>query len=125
MLDTGLLCARFDLAADYILTKDPHMDNFKGAFTENYVMQALTVQEIKPYYWSQPQKAELDFVFQTPKGTVIPLECQLSENVRSKSLHTFMNRYDCPYGICVSTRNFGYENKIKSVPPYALYCLLL
>lgn len=125
MLDTGLLCARFDLAADFILTNDHRMDHFKGAFTENYVMQALTVNEIKPYYWSQQQKAELDFVFQMKEGAVVPLECKLSENVRSRSMNLFMDRYDCPYGIRVSARNFGFENGIKSIPLYALFCLSL
>ena len=64
MADTGLLCSRFDIAANLVLSGDHRMDGFMGALTENYIMQALVTAGIQPYYWTLQQNAELDFVFQ-------------------------------------------------------------
>ena len=124
MADTGLLCSRFDIAASLVLSGDHRMDGFKGALTENYIMQALVAAGIQPYYWTLQQNAELDFVFQDRQGNIIPLEAKSAEHVRSKSLGMFMKRYDCPYAIRVSARNFGFENGIQSIPLYALFCLM-
>ena len=123
MADTGLLCSRFDIAANLVLSGDHRMDGFKGALTENYIMQALVTAGIQPYYWTLQQNAELDFVFQDRQGNIIPLEAKSAEHVRAKSLGMFMKRYDCPYAIRVSSGNFGFENGIQSIPLYALFCL--
>lgn len=90
---------------------------------ENYIMQSLVVNGFNPYYWTSKGKAELDFVFQDKNGDIIPLEAKSSEHVRSKSLMTFLSLYHTPYAIRVSAKNFGFENNIKSIPLYALYCL--
>lgn len=123
MVDTGLLCSKFDIAANAVLNSPPSFDGFKGALAENYVMQALISNEISPYYWSSPGKAELDFVFQDRQGSIIPLECKSADNVRAKSLKAFISLYAPPYAIRVSAKNFGFENGIKSIPLYALFCL--
>lgn len=65
----------------------------------------------------------MDFVFQDREGGVIPLEEKSAENVRSKSLRTFREIYEPAYVYRVSGRNFGYENGVKSVPLYAVYCI--
>ncbi|MBS3939009.1 MAG: DUF4143 domain-containing protein [Peptococcaceae bacterium] len=108
MMDTGLLCSKFDIAANVVLNTPPSFDGFKGALAENYVMQALVTNGFSPYYWSSEGKAELDFVFQDRQGNIIPLD---------------MSRFQPPYALRVSAKNFGYENNIKSVPLYALFCL--
>ena len=123
LVDTGLLCSKFGIAANVVLTGDHRMDGFKGALAENYIMQALVTNSIRPYYWTMQQRAELDFVFQDRQGNIIPLEAKSADHVRAKSLNTFISRYDCPYAIRVSTKNFGFENGIKSLPLYALFCL--
>ena len=123
MMDTGLLCSKLDIAANVVLNTPPSFDGFKGALAENYVMQALVTNGFSPYYWSSEGKAELDFVFQDKQGNIIPLEAKSSENVRSKSLKSYMSRFQPPYALRVSAKNFGYENNIKSIPLYALFCL--
>lgn len=125
MVDTGLLCSKFGIAANVVLTGSHHMDGFKGALTENYIMQVLVTNGIHPYYWTLQQRAELDFVFQDQQGSIIPLEAKAADNVRSRSLNSFVKRYDCPYAIRVSAKNFGFENNIKSIPLYALFCLTI
>ena len=101
------------------------MDGFKGALAENYIMQALVANGIQPYYWTMQQRAELDFVFQDRKGNIIPVEGKSADNVRAKSLKTFVSRYDCPYAIRISAKNFGFENGIQSIPLYGLFCLTI
>jgi hypothetical protein len=123
MVDTGLLCSKLDIAANVVVNTPISFDGFKGALTENYIMQALAVNGILPYYWSSPGKAEVDFVFQDRQGNVIPLEAKSAENVRSKSLRTFRDIYKPEYVFRVSARNFGFENGIKSVPLYAVFCI--
>ena len=117
------ICSKFGVPPHIILAGDHRADGFKGALAENYVMQALTANGIRPYYWTMQQKAELDFIFQERKGNVIPLEVKAAEHVRAKSLMVFMKRYGCPYAIRVSGKNFGFENGIRSVPLYGVFCL--
>ena len=123
MMDTGLLCSKFGIAANVILSSPPAFDGFKGALAENYICQCLVANGFLPYYWSSPGKAELDFVFQDSQGVIIPLEGKSADNVRAKSLKQFVSLYNSEYAIRVSAKNFGYENGIKSIPLYAMFCL--
>lgn len=123
MVDTGLLCSKFGIPANAILHSPHSFDGFKGALAENYIMQALVANGASPYYWSSPGKAELDFVFQDREGNIIPLEAKSADNVRAKSLGIFVSLYHPPFAIRVSARNFGFENNIKSIPLYAVFCL--
>jgi len=123
MMDTGLLCSKFGIAANVVLSSPPSFDGFKGALAENYICQCLAANGFTPFYWSSPGKAELDFVFQDSQGNIIPLEAKSSDNVRSKSLGQYVSLYKPEYAMRVSAKNFGYENGIKSVPLYAVFCV--
>ena len=123
MMDTGLLCSKFGIAASVVLNGAPAFDGFKGALAENYICQSLAASGFTPFYWSSPGKAELDFVFQNSQGNIIPLEGKSADNVRSKSLKQYVLLYEPEYAIRVSAKNFGFENGIKSIPLYALFCL--
>jgi len=123
MMDTGLLCSKFEIAASVVLHTPHSFEGFKGALAENYICQALVANGITSYYWSSPGKAEVDFVFQDRQGAVLPLEAKSAENVKSKSLRTYRDIYKPEYSIRASAKNFGFENGIKSVPLYALFCV--
>ena len=123
MMDTGLLCSKFGIAANVVLSSPHSFDGFKGALAENYIMQALTVSGFVPFYWSSPGKAELDFVMQDRSGNILPLEGKSADNVKAKSLRNFVSLYAPTYAIRVSAKNFGFENNIKRIPLYALFCL--
>ena len=123
MVDTGLLCSKFGIPANAVLHSPHSFDGFKGTLAENYIMQALVTNGFSPYYWSSPGKAELDFVFQDRQGHIIPLEAKSAGNVRAKSLGAFVSLYRPPFAIRVSAKNFGFENNIKSIPLYAMFCL--
>ncbi|MDR1579348.1 MAG: ATP-binding protein [Synergistaceae bacterium] len=123
MVDTGLLCSKFDIPPSAVLHTPHTFDGFKGAMAENYICQALVANGITPYYWTSAGRAEVDFVFQDKSGGIIPLEAKSAENVRSKSLRGYRDIYKPPYVIRVSAKNFGFENGIKSIPLYAMFCL--
>ena len=123
MLDTGLLCSKFDIVANVVLGSPASFDGFKGALAENYVMQALVANGFTPYYWASSGKAELDFVLQNKEGNIIPLETKSGDNVKAKSLLSFIAKYKPAWSIRVSAKNFGYENNIKSIPLYAVFCI--
>jgi predicted AAA+ superfamily ATPase len=95
---------------------------FLGFLTENYVAQALTCAKIDLYYWNSGNKAEIDYVANLPDG-IIPIEVKSARNVSSKSLSAYVEKYQPPYSIRVSQKNFGFENNIKSVPLYAVFCI--
>ena len=123
MMDTGLLCSKFGISANIVLSDSHILDGFKGALAENYICQCLISNGFTPFYWSSPGKAELDFVFQDSLGNIVPLEGKSADNVKSKSLKQFVSLYSPDYSVRVSAKNFGYENGIKSIPLYALFCL--
>jgi len=123
MVDTGLLCSKFGISASTVMHTPHSFDGFKGALAENYIMQALVTNGITPYYWTSNGKAEVDFVFQDNDDKIIPLEAKSSDNVKSKSLRTYIDKYNPEFSIRVSSKNFGNENKIKSIPLYALFLL--
>ena len=123
MSDTGMLVMQAGVVAQAILSPVETNNSFIGAIAENYVAQALTTNLIPLYYWKNENTAEVDFVLQ--KGTeIIPIEVKAGMRVHSKSLNLFMEKYKCPYGIRLSKKNFGFENKIKSAPLYAAFCII-
>lgn len=123
MSDVGLLCNKFNIPVNIILVDNDIMNDFKGALAENYVCDALVECGLKPYYWESNGKAEVDFIVQDKKGNIIPIEVKSSAHTRSKSLNVFKSLYKIPYSIRISTKNFGFENNIKCIPLYSVFCL--
>jgi uncharacterized protein len=121
--DTGLLLSQIGVPAKIIQSEIGNYQNFKGMLAENYVAVALAANNYTPYYWASEGKAEVDFVIQHKTGNIIPIEVKSADNVRSKSLQQYVNQYKPLYSIRISTKNFGFENNIKSVPLYACFCI--
>lgn len=96
---------------------------FKGAITENYIAQELTSKGESLYYWTSKRNAEIDFVLYSEEDGIIPIEVKSGNRVRSVSLNMYINTYKPKYAIRFSTRNFGWENHIKSIPLYAAFCI--
>lgn len=96
---------------------------YKGAITENYVAQELSSREESLYYWTSKRSAEVDFSLYSEEDGIIPIEVKSDNNVRSVSLNLYMKEYNPKYAIRFSTRNFGFENNIKSIPLYAVFCV--
>ena len=122
MSDTGLLAMLSGIAVQAILSPLETGPSFIGAIAENYVAQSFAANRIPLFYWKNDNTAEVDFVIQREMD-IIPVEVKAGIRVRSKSLGIFIETYNCPYSIRISKKNFGFENGIKSVPLYAVFCI--
>lgn len=122
MNDVGLCVASQELYYEDVLGESPLLDSFKGGLTENYVFNQLTAAGLTAYYWTSGTQAEVDFITRLG-GEIIPIEVKAKDNVRSRSLRSYMDKHAPPYAIRISQKNFGFENGIKSVPLYAVFCI--
>lgn len=116
--DTGIFSVRIQLTKQSFALAS----QFLGSLTENYVAVQLKANGYNLNYWESNSTAEIDFVI-IKNGVVVPVECKTNINVRSKSLQSFVKRYNIKESIRLSGRNFGLDNGIKSVPLYAAWCV--
>ncbi|MDF7640833.1 ATP-binding protein [Bifidobacterium sp. ESL0784] len=127
MADTGLLGAMSELPVETLLNPQLRGSLDLGAFTENYVAQTLTASGHTLRYWTSKSDAEVNFVAalgdQATLRTATPIEVKSSDNVRSRSLRAYQDKYQPQRLIRLSTKNFGREKDIESVPLYAAFCL--
>jgi predicted AAA+ superfamily ATPase len=124
MGDVGMLTMLSGFPPQMILNSIETNNTFMGAIAENYVAQAFTANSIPLHYWKSAETAEIDFVFQDNMA-VIPVEVKKGLRTRSGSMALFTKKYNSPYTIRISQKNFGFENNIKSVPLYAVFCINL
>lgn len=122
MSDVGLFVnkARYPLYQLDLSVQPPMIS--MGPLTENYVANELKVNGYDLYYWESEGKAELDFVIQKDID-IVPIEVKSSIHIKSRSLDLYINKYNPKYAIRISEKNFGFENNIKSVPLYAVFCI--
>ena len=120
MLDVGIFNKLAGIEFSNIL-QDKKFD-YIGAITETFVAQQFTANRHKLYYWNSGNTAEVDYLLQTPDG-IIPCEVKSDTNVTAKSLTVYVSKHNPTYSIRISAKNFGFENKIKSIPLYATHCL--
>jgi predicted AAA+ superfamily ATPase len=122
MNDAGMLTMKSGMATQTILSPVEEDNMFLGMISENYVAQALVCNGFPLFYWKNENTAELDFVLQMA-GEVVPVEVKKGKRTKSASFNLFMKQYKSGYGIRISGKNFGFENNIRSVPLYAVWCL--
>ncbi len=120
MLDCGLLGALSETPAENLLMADNGMEEAKGAFTENYVMSQLVAShDTSVFYYSNDAKLELDFLIQY-KTEIVPIEAKAEENLRSKSLFTFVNSHPNIHGLRFSMSDYREQDWMTNVPLYAV-----
>lgn len=118
--DMGLLRVLSKISVNEIITNKNML--YKGVFIENYVAQHLFSKYREIYYWTLDNNYEVDFLINVD-GDIIPIEVKSSDNITSKSLNYYINRYKPKYSIRLSTKNFGEANGIKSIPLYASFLI--
>ncbi len=123
MNDVGLLTNLSEFPIYLIKNREAVNEVMIGMLTENYVASSLKYNGLNLNYWKNEFNSEVDFILQSEKGLIIPLEVKASIHTKSKSLNNYLEEYKPKYGIRVSSKNFGFKNKIKSVPLYAVFCL--
>ncbi len=119
--DVGLLTSLLEIQYNDILLDNSFL--YKGNIAENYVAAQLVRNGLSLYYWKSNSDAEIDFILYNEDG-LIPIEVKASDNITSKSLNSYMKQYNPKYAIRISSKNFGFENNIKSVPLYATFLVV-
>lgn len=121
MVDIGLLAAMAELDELTLLEGNKIFVEFKGALTEQFVCQQLFSElEAQPYYWSAENSSnEVDFILQH-KNKVIPIEVKAEENLKSKSLRFFIDKYELPLGIRTSMADYRNQEWLINLPLYAI-----
>ena len=82
----------------------------------------MIFNNIDLYYWTTNSNSEIDFIIYNNDG-IIPIEVKASDKTQSKSLNKYIKRYKPKYAVRLSTKNFGFENNIKSVPLYVAFLI--
>jgi predicted AAA+ superfamily ATPase len=121
MTDVGLLCAMGDIDVRTLLEGNSIFEEFKGALTEQFVLQQLKPKkDLAIYYWSaEKSKSEIDFLIQH-LGDVIPVEVKSEENLQAKSLKTYCQKYSPQLAIRTSMSDFRKEDWMTNLPLYAI-----
>ncbi len=120
LLDTGLLSCMARLRQEALLGNELFKE-FKGALTEQYVLQQLkTIEGIEPYYWSNERgTSEIDFVVDDGSD-VIPIEVKAEENLHAKSLRAYHERFQPRFAIRTSMADYRDEGWLRNVPLWAI-----
>ena len=119
-LDVGLLGAMADVPSSQMLVGDNIFKEFKGAFTECYVNEQLARIQIPTFYHSSNEsECKIDFAVQTERR-VIPVEAKAEENVKAKSLKTYIDEHSNLKGLRVSMMNYIDQGWMENLPLFAI-----
>lgn len=118
VLDVGLLSAMSGLGQATILEGNRIFTEFKGALTEQYVLQELLLKHT-PYYFAKPNsQLEIDFLIQRG-DEIVPIEVKAEENLKAKSLRQFVNDNETQTAYRLSMSNYRQEAWMTNIPLYA------
>lgn len=121
--DMGLLASQKKILPDDIFFMEEELTDFKGGMTENYICTQLISSGFKLHFWrNEKGTKEVDFLLMQ-EGKIIPVEVKSGSNTKSDSLNEYVRLFKPEYSIRISEKNFGFENNIKSIPLYAVFCL--
>jgi len=121
LADTGLLAAMGEIDSKTLLEGNVLFSEFKGALTEQFVLQELLSAGVfSIYYWSAERStAEVDFVIQY-NNIVVPVEVKAEENLQSKSLKSYHQKYNPQLSLRFSMSDYRRQDWMINVPLYAV-----
>lgn len=122
LLDVGLMGCMSEVPADQTIATDKALVEYKGAFTEEYVMQQLaSQQDIFVYYWaSERSESELDFLIQK-ESLIIPVEVKAEVNLKSRSLYQFVSKHPELSAIRFSMSDYIKQDWMENRPLYSAW----
>lgn len=123
--DVGLLGALSGLEPAVLLEDAGIFEEFKGALTEQYVLQQIVAaRNAVPMHWAPENgRAEVDFALERPSG-LVPIEVKAQENLQSKSLRSYIDRFQPGEALRFSLANYREQEDLINVPLYAIGALL-
>jgi predicted AAA+ superfamily ATPase len=125
LADVGLLSCMVRLKQDVLLDGNNLFVEFKGALTEQFVLQQLkTLSNIETYYWTNERNSvEVDFLLDMG-NKVVPLEVTAEVNLKSKSLRSFAEKYHPDLSIRASMADYEKQDWLINIPLYAIGSIL-
>lgn len=118
LLDMGLFACMCDVPASEMLVGNNVFVEYKGAFAEQYVLQQLVCQNVKPYYWSSEKTpSEIDFVIQKD-NKIIPIEVKAEVNVKARSLRQFITNNPELKAVRFSMLGYAEQDWMTNIPLY-------
>ena len=115
MNDVGLLRRMANLDSKIVIEGDRLFEEFKGAFTENYILTMLNyVFDEVPNYFTFDRN-EIDFVIQY-KNKIIPIEVKSNKSTKNISLSKYNQKYDNEISIRFSMNNLNKDQKVLNIP---------
>lgn len=124
LVDVGLLSCMVGLRQDVLLDGSELFKEFKGALTEQYVLQQLkTIRGLNIYYWTADRgTAEVDFVIDNGSD-VIPVEVKAEVNLQAKSLKVYRDKFQPKLSIRTSMADYKKEDWLLNLPLWAVFVL--
>lgn len=125
LCDVGLMGAMANLPSRSLLDGNALLTDYKGALTEQYVLQQLkAIDNLSIYYWSaENSRGELDFLLQC-QDRIIPVEVKAEENLQSKSLKSFVERNNGLHGVRLSMSPYREQDWMTNYPLYAVQAIV-
>ena len=120
VLDIGLHGAMSGLSARTLITGNDFFKQYKGALTEQFVLQELQlISDVFIHYWTPDVgTAEVDFVLQL-EDEVVPIEVKAEQNLHAKSLRRFIDEYNPIRTIRTSMAPMSSDKRVIDLPLYA------
>lgn len=121
VLDVGLLSCMVNLSREALIEGNEMFVEFKGALTEQYVLQQLkTIKGLNIYYWTAERgTAEVDFVIDNGEK-VIPIEVKAETNLMAKSLKVYREKFDPEISIRTSMSDYKDEGWLINIPLWGI-----
>ena len=122
LCDCGLMGAMADTAAKDVLLGDNVFTDYKGAFTEQYVLQQLLASGINHiyYYSSDTSRMEMDFLVQR-NGAILPIEVKGGTSIKATSLHNYLMEHPDISAIRYSMLPYRQQKNITNMPLYGVF----
>lgn len=122
LLDVGLLNAMADVDVQVLLNKNQILVEFKGAMTEQFVCQELSIYHDVFYWTAENATAEVDFIIQKAND-IIPIEVKAEENLKSKSLKVYVENFKTTKAVRTSMSLHRKEDWMENIPLYGIFVL--
>jgi predicted AAA+ superfamily ATPase len=122
LLDVGLLNAMANVSEQILLNKNQILVEYKGALTEQFVCQELSMLNDVFYWTAENATAEVDFILQNDQD-ILPVEVKAEENLKAKSLKVFVEKFNPKNAVRISMSFYRKEEWMENIPLYGVFTL--
>ena len=120
-IDVGLLRSQSKLSYRAFTEGDRLFKEFKGALSENFVVQSLIgIYGTNPHYWAN-DRYEVDFIIQSGND-IFPIEVKSGKSISSPSMIEYKKMYEgeTPLVIRYSLKNLTLDGNVLNIPLFMI-----